>query len=152
MRITSILSVVVILSLGLLATDEASARIYKWVDDKGNVHFGERPPTDGNAEEIKTRQTHITDDQAKAQLKALTDKSSESSKNREVVEQDQQQAEAVDARRKENCEIAQNNLKLLESKNRVQTKGEDGEKFYLDDDTRQHKISLSKKQIAEFCG
>jgi len=32
------------LALGLTAAAQASAEVYKWVDEDGNVHFGDRPP------------------------------------------------------------------------------------------------------------
>ncbi|MCH9670479.1 MAG: DUF4124 domain-containing protein [Gammaproteobacteria bacterium] len=142
------------LCAALLAASVANveARIYKWVDAQGNVHFGERAPTGQKTEVVKTRRTHITDDEAKDQLKSLTEKSTSSTQNNDLVKNDQAQEDAVVAKRNENCEIAQKNLALLQGKNRVQAEGKDGAKFYLDEQAKQHKLDLSKKQIAEFCG
>jgi len=39
--------------LALPAT--ASAGVYKWVDENGKVHFGDRPPADAEKQEIKGR-------------------------------------------------------------------------------------------------
>ena len=45
---------VLLLLLGSLAvTPTANAGIYKWVDDDGNVHYGDSPPTGGSSQEIQ---------------------------------------------------------------------------------------------------
>ena len=40
----------VLLTAALLAAG-ASAQIYKWVDDQGNVHFGDKPRDKAQAEQ-----------------------------------------------------------------------------------------------------
>lgn len=43
------------LSLGLLLPVLANAEIHRWVDDDGNVHFGDRPPEDRPTESVDVR-------------------------------------------------------------------------------------------------
>ncbi len=45
--------VILWLATPLLATEASSAEIYKWVDDKGNVHFGDKPMDPAQAADAK---------------------------------------------------------------------------------------------------
>lgn len=38
-----------------LALAPAAADVYRWVDEHGQVHFGDRPPADKDSERVKTR-------------------------------------------------------------------------------------------------
>lgn len=38
-----------------LALVPAAADVYRWVDEHGQVHFGDRPPADKGSERVKTR-------------------------------------------------------------------------------------------------
>lgn len=50
----------VFLLLGItLATFSTHAEIYKWVDDEGNTHFGDKAPASGNAKVINAEATRI---------------------------------------------------------------------------------------------
>src|SRR5210317_1736139 len=53
MRFTTILMAVITVAFLLLATDAmAKDDVYRWVDDNGVVHFGDRPPKKTDAEQI----------------------------------------------------------------------------------------------------
>ena len=46
----------IVLFLGLSSGPaSAGGGIYKWVDDNGNVHFSDKPPSEGKASEVKIR-------------------------------------------------------------------------------------------------
>ena len=58
-----------IILLSWLITLSASAEIYKWVDDEGNVHYGEKQPnttTDRAVETIKIKDDVSTRDTERA--------------------------------------------------------------------------------------
>jgi hypothetical protein len=55
MRVAYRLLVVLALGASLAAAPDARGELYKWVDEKGTIHFGERPPPGGGAERIETR-------------------------------------------------------------------------------------------------
>ena len=53
MRIATLYVAVLMATLLLPATDAlASGNVYRWVDEDGNVHFGDRPPEQTDAEII----------------------------------------------------------------------------------------------------
>lgn len=38
-----------------------AAKLYKWADEVGNIHYSESPPTDRNTEEVSSDSTHGAD-------------------------------------------------------------------------------------------
>jgi uncharacterized protein DUF4124 len=59
----------ILLLLALLATI-AVAQIYKWVDEKGRVHFGDQPPESSSVEELELPQGPSAEEVAQAQREA----------------------------------------------------------------------------------
>ena len=48
--------------LSFLFSSSALAEIYKWVDDEGNVHYGEKLPDNAESKSIKNIKTKDDDD------------------------------------------------------------------------------------------
>ena len=70
-----------------------SAEIYKWVDEEGKVHYGEKPPQTENTDikTIKIRDNVDTKSASDA-LKEKTNKLNEKNKNRKKEKADQKLA------------------------------------------------------------
>jgi len=45
--------VALLAALALLATGTLHAQVYKWTDDKGRVHYGEKPPADRRSKQME---------------------------------------------------------------------------------------------------
>ena len=139
------------LFLGLLSTQDAVSRIYKWVDEDGNVQYTQSRPTDRPVETIQQRSSHITDEQAEEELDAITDRAETARKDREFKEGYVDEAKAREERLQKNCEIARENLRILRTAARVQDKNEEGNLYYLDDSAKEARIAKSKEQIEANC-
>lgn len=134
-----------VLALGLAAPGSAFARIYKWVDDEGNVQYTQTPPADRPAETVVT---HIPKQVPPAQHPA------EGSDQQSAEGGSSGQAQAAADQKeqmKRNCEIARQNAKLLESGIRVKVKDDDGNTAVLDDQQKAAKLAETKKQVELFC-
>ena len=151
MRLPTLTAITLVLGVVLAHDPSHAAKIHKWVDAQGNVHYGHKPPPGARSSLVKTRKSHISDQAAKEQLKSLSEKSSEKDKNRALVKETEDENAAVEKRRKDNCQIARKNLAMLEGSNRVQAKDSDGQPFYLSDEAKKKKIDQSNRQIKEFC-
>jgi hypothetical protein len=58
MRIATIFMAISISALVLFATDAAAQNeIYRWVDENGVVHFGDRPAAHSDAEQVSIQQS-----------------------------------------------------------------------------------------------
>ena len=137
----------------VLITNPASAKIYKWVDENGNVQFSQSPPPKGKgkAVEVKPRYNPVSDEAAKSRLDAMRSRDKNTRENENLAEKETADGAAYEARKKENCTTARKNLKILNSAGQVQAKGSDGKPFYLDDDAKAKKLEQTNAQIAEFC-
>ncbi len=129
------------------------ARIYKWVDANGDVHYSEQAPPESKARELKV-QSRPADT---AELDRLKEKAGltppkEGAKTPEEALAPTAADKAADAKqRQKNCQIARKNLEVLGTSRRVATKDEKGNYVRLDDNQRQAQMEQARKQIEENC-
>ena len=129
---------VVVMTLWLLATGLAHAEIYKWVDENGVVHYGDRRP-DQAAETVDVEAAPPADSvqatdrnrQVNEALRILTD----SRERRETSERERDEAVAQSQRHQAQCQ------NLLERRNKL----EEGGFFYRKSD--QNRNALSDEEI-----
>lgn len=137
MRITSI-SLPLLGLMTVLTTFTVSAEdYYKWVDDQGVTHYGERPPKNTTASKGKTQTGHSTHTPY-------------------VVTQDTE-ASATTATHTENqkdperCKAAKSNLDIINTSARIKVKGDDGEFSYLSPDEIAKRKQDAQQAVKESC-
>ena len=139
-----------ILLIGMLLTLAAPAEIYKWVDDKGKVHYGEKPPnttTDKAVETIKIKDDVGTSDNQRAN-EAFKKKSKSLDENRKKRKKEKlakkkkvrQQAEDEVA-----CDAAKALLAFYSAPRAAIT--DDGEYTWLEEEEKQAEIIKIKGQM-----
>ncbi|GAB5606222.1 DUF4124 domain-containing protein [Sideroxyarcus sp. TK5] len=133
----------------------AQAGLNKWVDENGKVHYSDSPPTGAKVESVR----NIT---GKGQESAPADYSSKSYTQREAelnkARQEKKEASEKSARetaqqqeRKQNCAVARENLRALESGARLVTYDEKGEKRFLDDADREQRLNSAREAVKANC-
>ena len=138
--------------IGLMAPTLASAEsVYRWEDENGVVHFGDREPT-GRASEkvsVKTGQSRSDNERqsAQEQVQALD----ESQAERERREKETAVEEARRKQREARCETAQANLQAINSNARIRVE-EDGEQRYLSPEEIEEKKQQFEDIVSETCG
>ena len=154
MRIATILMAVFISTLVLSATDAiAEDEIYRWVDENGVVHFGDRPDGQAGVEKIDVQENQSSSAQASS-APVSTDANQQPSyaqqqrderakKRREAAEKEQAIAAGCQQRRQL---VAQ-----LEPSTRVMVRLEDGTVTRLDDNERLESLAEAKAYIAGNC-
>jgi len=127
-----------------------AASVYKWTDEDGVTHFGDRQPTGQQAESVSIRTGKGSGSggmSAQEQLEAL--------ETQEAEEDQQRQESAVEeARRKQreaNCETAQSNLALIQRNSRIRIE-EEGELRYLTPEEIEEKKQQFEQIAEENCG
>lgn len=105
-------------------TDLGATEIYKWTDDKGKVHYSDRPPPKGHAFERR-------------EVAPVPDSAAD---------------EAPAAPQSPECALATKNLGILESNPVVlmDTNG-DGEPERLEGDSLMERIALTRQQVQRLC-
>jgi hypothetical protein len=145
------------LLFGALIASFALAQIYKWVDDKGGVHFGDCPPDDCIVEEVELPEGPSDEEVKAAQeklRKTLQSRRAQESAQKKKSESDQledQREEKLAAERFKQCAETIYQLELLDQKRRVFKFQADGSRLYLEDEERPNEISRLTLLREEYC-
>jgi hypothetical protein len=114
--------------LGLLASQNVlAAKVYTWTDNKGVVHFGERPPKDVKATLVKARTGHSDPTPAPAAPAPTTGTITQAEAANNV------RASLKDPTR---CAQARENLSILNSVARIKTQDASGNSVYMTEDDK----------------
>ena len=138
----------------MLLTLAAPAEIYKWVDDEGKVHYGEKPPnttTDKAVETIKIKDDVGTSDNQRAN-EAFKKKSKSLDENRKKRKKEKlaKKKKAGDqAKMKKKCEAAKKLLAGYQMPRVALVEG--GEYTWLNEEQQQAKIKETKALIKKVC-
>lgn len=154
-----LLALLALLSLG------AYSQVYKWVDEEGNVHYGDSPPDDADAERIHI-EAHTPEQMAPADAKLLEDADERYrrlAEDREARAAARLSEEQARSNRDQRCVYLRKQLISLqqqlpvyrdeEGKFRTLSKYDvyEGEREYLDDATRAQEIEGVKREIDRAC-
>lgn len=123
-----------------LATSLCNAgQYYKWVDDKGVTHFSEKPVTGMDAKKMGTS-SKTAEAGADSETPAATDAAPADPS-----------ATPAPANNDENCKIAQDRLKALQSGQRIRLVGSDGKFSYLDENQIKEEIQKTQDVLKGSC-
>ena len=143
-----------IFSISMLLTLAAPAEIYKWVDDEGKVHYGEKSPnttTDKAVETIKIKDGISTSDNQRANeaFKKKSKSLDENRKKRKKEKLAKKKKAGKQAEQKKACEEAKEILAGLQMPRVALTDGD--EYVWLDEGEKQAKIKEVKVLVKTLC-
>ena len=127
--------------------------IYKWTDEDGNIHYGDRPTGDASEERlaISSKPTNPSKVQARvtARYEARAAAKEAAASEPEGPSPEELQAQALE--RQENCATYQARLQKFVTSRRLYKLDENGERVYLDEDEAQAARERVENQVAEYC-
>jgi hypothetical protein len=127
--------------------------IYKWTDEDGNVHYGDRP-TGVQSEERVAVSSRPTDPAAvQARIDARRERAA-AAKDEEVAEPQGPSEEELQAQAKERaerCETYKARLQKFVTSRRLYRHDENGERVYLDEEEAQAARERVENQVEEYC-
>lgn len=129
----------------------AFATAYKWVDENGETHYSQSPPTAVKTEVIKTPTGPAATPAVPKAPGAPAAKAPVSDSAAKPTPDAKAKAEDA-AVRAENCASARKNLEVLNNAPRVTIKDQNGLYHRLNDDERKARSVEAQKRIDEFCG
>ena len=144
----SLFNSIIAVLLYALITAPSHAQVYKWTDESGQVHYGDRPDNT-QAEQVKIRKNETTTPRAKDEEKIdyLKDKNkAESEKAEELKEQ-----KMTNKEKRKYCNEAKSDLAAIMGRGRMREINEKGEYTYLTEEERQKRISAAREKEKEFC-
>lgn len=145
----------VIWVLLVVATSSPAAdnqTMYKWTDDRGEVHYTQFPPPGREAERLHAPPPPA--ESPKAVESELQQQLDTMEKQNEKVQQDTKDADQraeIQKIRRNNCETAHKNLINLQRGGNIRYKGPNGEVVRLTEEERQKRIDEANQQIKDNC-
>ncbi len=136
----------------LLCTTGAEAKIYKWVDANGETHYSETVPPGQPASEVQPAAPPAETNGGYANWLRFI---KQENMNRTRKEAQEEKAEAAARKEREvrqaHCARARRDLETLQMQRSLYSIGPDGERVYMDDETRAANIKKAKREAAENC-
>jgi len=132
----------------------AKEEIYRWVDEDGVVHFGDRAPQQADAEKIvlpSSPPPAPADTAAANPAQAANPQPPTAKQTRDESAKERELLEAKTEVTAESCENARYVVSQLEPSPRVNVTHEDGTVTRMDDNERLEKLAEAKAFIAGHC-
>jgi hypothetical protein len=148
MHRTRLITRIITASFILLIHSLSHAGVYKWVDEDGQVHYGEQPGNTG-AEIVPIRTNEATAPRTMNKDEVDIVKSDIEAKDKKKKEAEEQKKINRDKRKW--CNEARSDLQAIYSRGRLREINEKGEYIVLTEEQRQQRISAAKKKEREFC-
>ena len=129
----------------------AGAQVYKWVDEKGVTHYGERAPQGAKAREVEQHLANPAPAPGKATPPDWKAQELEFRRRRIESEQAESRQEQQDAANRRYCNEARDRLARLKAAHRIYRLDDKGQRVYESDDERQASVAQLEQQIAQRC-
>jgi len=149
---------VVITAVFLLTAPNAGAfgEVYRWVDEKGMVHYGDRPPQKPDVQTVEIDKSPRSAIQPSPDSPYAVDESgkkelSYAEKKRKEREDQRQSAKKSKAQLDEACAERRKVVTELEPTTRILVRTEDGEVHRMDDNIRLENLAAAKKFLEDNC-
>ena len=152
---TSILVLVVLFSSQL-----AAEKIYKWVDEKGQIHYASQKPAGQEVETVKLKKVPKAAPKAVPEAASEAEDESSDAANPEVDSEVEaaakaaakaKLAEADKINNKKQCELARKNYAALNATVRVLRTNDKGESVRMTDDERVNAMQAAQQAIKQYC-
>ena len=131
----------------IASTSLQAGAIHKWVDENGNVHYGDAPPVSTKSENINVQSAPSNPGKALPRLSTEeTDSTagagSDAAADPEGVSDEQAQAY---------CESARSDLDIINNSSNIQLKQSDGTSRYLSPDEIDQRKAASQARVDLYC-
>lgn len=139
-----------VLVLALFSHSVLATGVYRSVDAKGNVSFGDAP-ADANASEYQIKATPGGDPATLERLERQRHGLDARKEERAKASEDKTEKDKLAKEQAAQCQKANENLDVLAQHERLYTDKSGGEKHYLTADERAAEIEKTKQVIQKVC-
>jgi hypothetical protein len=124
-----------------VSTSLNAGAIHKWVDDKGNVNYGDTPPTKTTSQNVSVQSAPSDPGKALPRLSSPEDSDQAADAKQEVSVEDTSQF----------CASAKADLDVINTSDRIQLQAADGSLRYLSEEEIAERKASSQAEVARFC-
>ncbi len=140
----------ILVSFSTVMVRDATAEIYKWVDEDGTVQYTQTPPPDNKDYAMIKPPPPVDASQVKKRFETQKKIVDESLEQRKLKEEEEYYARLEKEQRESNCALARKRLASYQLP-RVQFLQEDGSRVRATEEQRQAEIKKSQDMVNEFC-
>lgn len=140
----------------------AVAEIYKWVDEHGQTHYGEKPPEHRKSKQVYIRPAPVSVPSQEATTTKPHDNSSRLERQKKLIrsmseerrqkKQQKQREEKMQKARQRNCAIAKDRLRRYQNSSAVYRVDDKGNRVFLPNSEREKSIERSRAEVKKWCG
>ena len=149
----------IIFGLGVLLASAAAAQQYKWTDQNGKTQYGDVPPPGVKAQRLKPppgaapAPSAAAKKDEKGAAKPLSPEAAYRKRQEDAQKENEknEKAEQEAAARKENCARAQEQLRQLETGQRIARTDAKGERYFLDDAQVAQEMARTRQIVQQSC-
>ena len=138
---------------GLLAAPAALASndLYKWVDEKGVVHYSDKPPAGKSGQKLNVAPQPPLEGRTPKRERGWQEQQQDANERRYQEEKDQKEAQKEARAAEQKCLQARSALASLKQERPLYRMGQDGERIYLEDEERGRFAAGWQKQADTYC-
>jgi len=129
----------------------ATAQVYKWVDEKGTTHYGERPPQGKKAQGVEQRLASPGQAPGKAIQPDWKEKDLEFRGRRIEAEQAETKRRQQETANRQACNQARDHVAQMKTARRMYRLNEKGERVYQSAEEHQAAIAQLERLVSERC-
>lgn len=130
----------------------ASGGLYKWVDEKGVVHYSDTPPVGKAAKKLgASPRPPLDNTQAPPRGRNWQEQLQESNERRFQEEKKQQEQQKKTQEADQQCQRARNALDSLQRERPLYRLDKEGERIFMEDEERRRLIGDWQKQADTYC-
>jgi hypothetical protein len=134
-----------------LVLGPATAQVYKWVDENGGTHYGQRPPPGAKAKGVEERLANPGPAAGKSKPTDWQDKELELRGRRAQAEQNEAKKQQEEVAKRKACNQARDDLARTKSAGRVYKLDDKGERVFQTDAERNASTARQEQLIATHC-
>lgn len=148
--------IALIFMLSVTSSTAFAGKIYKWVDQQGQVHYGEHPPS-GNSKEMYVPRSspYHSVPSASSTSKSNTDAANKFLDAVDKEKKEKQKADDKAAKQKaiddKNCSIARKRVATLKMGGRKFEVDEQGNRHYMDEADIQNRLNQAQSDVTKYC-
>jgi hypothetical protein len=129
----------------------AAAQVYKWVDEKGTTHYGERPPQGRKAQEVEQHLPNPGPAPGKADQPNWKEKDLEFRSRRIETEQAEAKRKQREDVQRQACNQARDQLGQMIFARRLYRLDDKGERMLQSDEERGASIARQEQLVVQRC-
>jgi hypothetical protein len=132
----------------------SGAGVYKWVDEQGRVHYGEKPPARTQAQEMQLKAAPLDDapvedeaarrDKEQRLLRAFDEERTQKKEQQQKSREEQEQ-------RQRNCVLARDRLRRYQNASSLYNLDKKGERRTLSEAERAASEQQARQDVARWC-